>query len=86
MRNSVDDVLNKARERHLRESIQAHMAKGSDQKTKWAEYFSTLEISRCTQCQAHRLNYRTFRKEGSSWKDIALMGFTATTIEPLDFA
>jgi hypothetical protein len=86
MRNSVDDVMSKARERHLRESIQAHMAKGSDQKTKWAEYFSILEISRCTQCQAHRLNYRTFRKEGSSWKDIALMGFTATTIEPLDFA
>jgi hypothetical protein len=86
MRNSVDDVLNKARERHLRESIQAHMAKGSDQKTKWAEYFSTLEISRCRQCDSHRLQYRTFRKEGSSWKDIALMGFTATTIEPLDFA
>jgi hypothetical protein len=86
MRNSVDDVLNKARERQLRESIQAHMARGSDEKTKWAEYFSTLEISRCKQCAAHRLNYRTFRKEGSGWKDIALMGFTATTIEPLDFA
>jgi hypothetical protein len=86
MRNSVDDVLNKAREKHLRESIQAHMAKGTDKKTKWAEYSSTLEISRCQQCDAHRLNYRTFRKEGSSWKDIALMGFTATTIEPLDFA
>jgi hypothetical protein len=86
MRNSVDDVLNKARERQLRESIHAHMARGSDQKTKWAEYFSTLEISRCKQCEAHRFNYRTFRKEGSGWTDIALMGFTATTQEPLDFA
>lgn len=86
MRNSVDDVLNRARERQLRESIQAHMARGSDEKTKWAEYFSTLEISRCRQCEAHRLNYRTFRKEGTSWTDIALMGFTATTMEPLDFA
>ena len=86
MRNSVDDVMTKAREKHLRESIQAHMAKGTDKKTKWAEYSSTLEISRCKQCDSHRLNYHTFRKEGSSWKDIALMGFTATTIEPLDFA
>ena len=86
MRNSVDDVMSKARERLLRESIQAHLARGSDEKTKWAEYFSTLEISRCRQCAAHRLHYRTFRKQGSNWQDIALMGFTATTIEPLDFA
>jgi hypothetical protein len=86
MRNSVDEVMSKARERLLRESIQAHLSRGSDEKTKWAEYFSTLEISRCRQCAAHRLHYRTFRKQGSNWQDIALMGFTATTIEPLDFA
>jgi hypothetical protein len=38
------------------------------------------------QCKTHRLNFRARRKDGATWKDIALLGFTASTLEPLDFA
>jgi hypothetical protein len=86
MRNSVDDVLLKAREKHLKESIHAHMGRGLTKYVDWAEYSSTIEIRRCTQCREHQMRLRTRRKKGGSWKDIDLLGFSTTTLEPLDFA
>jgi hypothetical protein len=86
MRNSVDDVLAKAREKQLRESIQAHLGRGLTKYVDWAEYCSTIEIRNCTQCREHQLRLRTRRKKGGSWKDIDLLGFSTSTLEPLDFA
>jgi hypothetical protein len=86
MRSAVDEVLVQAREKQLQRSILTHVAKGSEKQKEWSEYCSTLEIRRCMQCKTHRLNFRARRKDGATWKDIALLGFTASTLEPLDFA
>ena len=86
MRNSVDDVLAKARDKHLRESIQAHLGRGLTKYVDWAEYCSTIEIRNCMQCREHQMRLRTRRKKGGSWKDIDLLGFSTSTLEPLDFA
>jgi hypothetical protein len=86
MRNSVDDVLAKARDKHLRESIHAHQGRGLTKYVDWAEYCSTIEIRNCMQCREHQMRLRTRRKKGGSWKDIDLLGFSTTTLEPLDFA
>jgi hypothetical protein len=85
MRNSVDDVLAKARDRHLKESIKAHMGRGLTKYVEWAEYCSTIEIRRCSQCEEHQMRLRTRRKKSGAWKDIELLGFHTTTLEPLDF-
>lgn len=85
MRNSVDDVLMKAREKQLRESIKAHMGRGLPKYVEWAEYCSTIEIRQCTQCREHQLRLRTRRKKSGAWKDIELLGFSTTTLDQLDF-
>jgi hypothetical protein len=86
MRSSVDDVLTRARDKQLQQSIHAHIAKGAEKDGAWSEYCSTMEIRRCTQCRTHRVSFRTRRKTGESWKDIDLLGFTALSNDPLDFA
>jgi hypothetical protein len=86
MRSAVDEVLVQAREKQLQRSILTHVAKGSEKQKEWSEYCSTLEIRRCMQCKTHRLSFRARRKDGATWKGIALLGFTASTLEPLDFA
>ncbi len=86
IRSSADDVLTMARSRRLQQSISAHVAKGSKQKGKWSEFCSTIEILRCNGCQTHRLSFSAKRKEGAGWKDIAPMGYTASSLEPLKLA
>lgn len=86
MRSSVDEVLMRARDKQLQQSILFHMTKGSEKKQQWSEYCSVLEIRRCMQCRIHQMDFRARRKDGATWKDIALMGFSASTLEPVDFA
>jgi hypothetical protein len=86
MRAAVDDVLVKARDKQLQQAIHAHVAKGADRDGNWSEYCSTVELRRCPQCRIHEIRFRTRRKHGEQWKDIALLGFSATSLEQLDFA
>jgi hypothetical protein len=86
MRTAVDEVLTKARDKQLQQSIQAHVAKGSEQGGNWTEFCSTLEIQRCTDCRTHKFLYSAKRKDGAAWKEIGVFGFTTTTLEPIDFA
>ncbi|MGA1983953.1 MAG: hypothetical protein ABSG84_15985 [Acidobacteriaceae bacterium] len=85
MRSAVDEVLVQAREKQLQRSILTHVAKGSERQMEWSEYCSTLEIRRCMQCKTHRVDYHARRKDGATWKNIALLGFTTTTLEPVKF-
>lgn len=86
MRAAVDDVLTKARDKQLQQAIHAHVTRGADRDGNWSEYSSTMEIRRCVQCRMHMMSFRTRRKEEERWKDIDLLGFTATSQEQLDFA
>jgi hypothetical protein len=86
MRVAVDDVLNKARDKQLQQAIHAQVTRGADRDGNWSEYSSTMEIRRCVQCRTHMMSFRTRRKEEERWKDIDLLGFTATSQEQLDFA
>jgi len=45
-----------------------------------------MEIRRCVQCRMHMMKFRTRRKEEERWKEVDLLGFTATSQEQLDFA
>jgi hypothetical protein len=86
MRAAVDEVLVKSRDKLLQQAIHAHIAKGADRDGNWSEYCSTMEIRRCTQCRMHQMRFRTRRKQDEHWKDIDLLGFSATSLEQLDFA
>ena len=86
MQNAVDDVLTKARDKRLQESIAAHLGRGHDKRANWVEFASTIELRRCSQCETHTMEFRASRKDGQKWKSIDLLGFSATSPEPLDFA
>jgi hypothetical protein len=85
MRAAVDEVLARARERQLQQSILMHMAKGSEKRQEWSEYCARFEIRRCIECNTYQLDYHARRKDGATWKDIALLAFSASTLEPVDF-
>jgi hypothetical protein len=86
MRTAVDEVLTKARDKQLQQSIHAHGTRGADKGGNWTEFCSTLEIQRCTDCRTHKMLFHAKRKEGTAWKEIEVFAFTATTLEPIDFA
>jgi hypothetical protein len=86
MRNAVDEVLMRARDKQVQQSVHAHVAKGADKGGNWTEFSSTMEIRRCTGCRVHRINFRAARKEGEKWKPIEMFDFTTTTLEPVNFS
>jgi hypothetical protein len=86
MRTAVDEVLTKARDKQLQQSIHAHGTRGAEKGGNWTAFCSTLEIQRCTDCRTHKMLFHAKRKEGVNWKEIDLFAFTATTLEPIDFA
>jgi len=86
MQAAVDDVLTKARDRRLQESISAHLGRGHDKRANWVQFASTIELRRCTQCNMHTLDYRSSRREGQNWKSIDLLAFSTTSTDPLNFA
>jgi hypothetical protein len=86
MRGSVDEFLEIAKTRKLQDSIQAHFGKGAGERSRFSAFSSTIEIRRCPLCETHRLNFKAKRKNGATWKDIALLGFSASSIEPIDVA
>jgi hypothetical protein len=86
MRAAVDDVLVLARDKQLQQAIHAQLAKGADRDGNWSEYCSTVEIRRCPQCRMHEMRFITKRKQDENWKPIDLLGFSATSLEQLDFA
>jgi hypothetical protein len=86
MRTAVDDVLGKARDKQLQQAVHAHQAKGADHDGNWSEFCSTMEIRRCLSCRVHRLSFHARRKEKERWKNIEVLAYTTTTLEPLDFA
>jgi hypothetical protein len=86
MKHSVEDVLAMAKKRQLQESIQYLLGKGSGEKTKFAEFSSTIAIKRCPGCESHHLEFKARRKTGATWKDISLLGYTASSMMPIDFA
>ena len=86
MRASVDEVLNRARDKQLQQSILFHLTKGSEKQQSWSEYCSGIEILRCMSCRTHRMVFHAQRKQGATWKNIDLLAFTADTLEPLDFS
>jgi hypothetical protein len=86
MRSSVDEVLMRARDKQLQQSIHLHIAKGSEKQQSWSEYCSTVEILRCMNCRTHRMVFHAQRKQGATWKDIDLLAFSTNTLEPVDFA
>jgi hypothetical protein len=85
MRAAVDIVLTKARDKQLQQAIHAQLTKGVDHDGSWSEYCSTMEIRRCPQCRLHMMRFMAKRKEDERWNDIDVLGFTSTSLEPLDF-
>jgi len=83
---SVEDVLAKAKNRRLQLSIQAHGSRGSVQKGKLSEFASIVDVSLCGRCQTHRVDYRALRKSGASWKEIAVLRYSASSYEPVEIA
>jgi hypothetical protein len=81
---SVEDVLAKAKNRRLQLSIQTHGSRGAAQKSKRAEFASTIRVSLCMRCQTHRMDFRAMRKSGLSWKEIAVLGYSASSFEALE--
>jgi hypothetical protein len=81
---SVEDVLAKAKNRRLQLSIQTHGSRGAAQKSKSAEFASTIRVSLCMRCQTHRMDFRAMRKSGASWKEIAVLGYSASSFESLE--
>jgi hypothetical protein len=86
LHSAADSVLIKAREKHYRESIQAHLNKGAERRADWAEFSSTLQIRSCARCQVHVLDFHASRKKGSKWNEIPVLAFSGSTLDPLDFA
>lgn len=81
---SVEDVLAKAKNRRLQLAVQAHGARGAAKKGKATAFASTIRVSLCTRCQAHRMDFRAMRKSGGNWKEIPVLGYTASSFEPVE--
>lgn len=81
---SVEDVLAKAKNRRLQLAVQAHGARGAAQKSKATEFASTIRVSLCMRCETHRMDFRAMRKSGSSWKEIPVLGYSASSYEPIE--
>ncbi|HKO17538.1 MAG TPA: hypothetical protein VJU82_01500 [Acidobacteriaceae bacterium] len=81
---SIEDVLAKAKNRRLQLAIQAHGARGTAQKSKGTAFASTIRVSRCSRCQSHRMDFRAMRKTGGSWKEIPVLGYTASSFEAIE--
>jgi len=86
MQNAVDEVLTRARDRQLQQSIQVHTQRGHDKRANWVEYASTIQLRRCMQCDLHTMDFRATRKDGHKWKTIDILGFSTSSIDPLNFA
>jgi hypothetical protein len=86
MQNAVDEVLTRARDKQLQQSIQAHAQRGHDKKATWVEFASTIHLRRCMQCDMHTMDFRATRKNGQSWKTIDVLGFSTSSVDPLHFA
>jgi len=83
---SVEDVISKAKDRRLQLAVQSHGARGAAKKDKQAAFASTVQVSRCMRCHAHRMDFRAMRKSGVGWKDIPVLGYTASSYEPIEVA
>ena len=81
---SVEDVLAKAKSRRLQLAVQAHGARGAAQKSKATAFASTIRVSLCSCCQTHRMDFLAMRKSGGSWKEIPVLGYTASSFEPIE--
>jgi hypothetical protein len=81
---SVEDVLSKAKNRRLQLAVQAHGARGAAKKSKAAEFASTIRVSLCMRCETHRMDFRAMRKSGTSWKEIPVLGYSASSYEPIE--
>ena len=81
---SVEDVLAKAKNRRLQLAIQAHGARGEAKKGKGTAFASTIKVSLCSRCQSHRMDFRAMRKSGGSWKEIPVLGYTASSFEAIE--
>lgn len=81
---SVEDVLSKAKNRRLQLAVQAHGARGAAQKSKATEFASTIRVSLCMRCETHRMDFRAMRKSGASWKEIPVLGYSASSYEPIE--
>lgn len=83
---SLEQVLAKAKERRLQLAVQAHGASGAPRKGKGTEFASTIRVSLCMRCQTHRMDFRAMRKSGAGWKEIPVLGYTASSYEPIEVA
>jgi hypothetical protein len=81
---SVEDVLSKAKNRRLQLSIQAHGSRGSVRKGKLSEFASIVNVSLCKRCHTHRVDFRALRKSGLTWKEIAVLAYSASSFDPLE--
>jgi hypothetical protein len=81
---SVEDVLAKAKNRRLQLSIQAHGSRGSVRKGKLSEFASIVNVSLCKRCQTHRVDFRALRKSGLTWKEIAVLAYSASSFDPIE--
>lgn len=81
---AVEDVVGKAKTRRLQLSVQAHGARGAERKGKLSEFASVVEVSRCSRCQTHWVDYRAMRKTGASWKEIGVLAYSASSYEPVE--
>jgi hypothetical protein len=77
-------VLAKAKIRRLQLAVQAHGSRGTAKKSKGTVFASTIRVSLCMRCEAHRMDFRAMRKSGASWKEISVLGYSTSTFEPLD--
>jgi hypothetical protein len=81
---SVEDVLAKAKSRRLQLSIQAHGSRGAVRKGKLSEFASIVDVSLCKRCQTHRVDFRALRKSGLTWKEIAVLAYSASSFDPIE--
>jgi len=81
---SVEDVISKAKDRRLQLAVQSHGARGAASKDKGAAFASTIQVSLCPRCQTHRMEFRALRKAGAGWKNIPVLGYTASSYEPIE--
>jgi hypothetical protein len=81
---SVEDVLANAKNRRLQLAVQAHGARGAAQKSKATGFASTIRVSLCMRCETHRMDFRALRKSGASWKEIPVLGYSASSYEAIE--
>lgn len=82
---SVEDLLAKARDKRLQLAVQSHGARGAVNRDK-AAFASTIHVSLCPRCLTHRMEFRALRKAAGGWKNIPVMGYTASSYEPIEVA